>query len=229
MTHNDPGTSEGLAHAPATRRRSRRLVLAVGGVAVACLLSAGMLVGMMRPALPAAASGQLSAEDYRATLEIMDTISSSVSAAVKGNAAEVARHIDTTSLVSAAVTDVYSDPRVRQPLIGYTAMHPGVTQEQITARTIALANEELWEHIRNGSLPRRIPLPGGTLKGLVASAYARQSVDSIIVDAGGATISAALPYKGQRFRVKVRVVRAAGIWKVTRIENLVDLAKQAGY
>lgn len=138
--------------------------------------------------------------------------------------------VDTTALVEGAVEDMYNDPRLRASYIdSYTAKHPEATPEHVKKRVGAFVNEEVREHVKSGTLPKRVPIPGDSLKGLVAEAYARHSVKSVTVKGSYAYATVAVPYHGKTYNVIVRLRRSNGTWVVDRVENLAQIMKQAGY
>ena len=85
------------------------------------------------------------------------------------------------------------------------------------------------EHVESGALPKRIPLPSGTVKQLAAKAFARGAVRSVRVEGSHAHVLVVAPYKGKSLKVWVRMTRSGDKWKVDRVENLSDVLTQAGY
>ncbi len=151
-------------------------------------------------------------------------------AAVDGDLETVQAAIDTTAIIGAAVDDIYNDPHFRASYVAsYTAKHPTAKPSDIKDRLEKLANEEMAEHVASGSLPKRIPIPGDSIKGLVAMAYARHSVKSIVVKGGYAYATVSVPYHGKTYNVVVRLRRSGKEWVVDRIMNLAAVLKQAGY
>ena len=53
----------------------------------------------------------------------------------------------------------------------YLLAHPGATEQSIKSKARALLNEEMREHVESGTLPKRMPLPSGTVKQLAAKAF----------------------------------------------------------
>ena len=149
---------------------------------------------------------------------------------LRGDADAVAASVDTTELVDSAVSDVLSDSQEQHAIIEqYLLAHPGATEQSIKSKARALLNEEMREHVESGTLPKRIPLPNGTIKQLAAKAFARGSVRSVRVEGRHAHVLVVVPYKGKTLKVRVRMTRSGDKWKVDRVENLSSVLKQAGY
>lgn len=152
------------------------------------------------------------------------------SAAASGDATAVAESIDTTALVDSAVDDVFSEAMMRNRLVAeYLAAHPNATEESIKAKARKLLNEELREHVESGTLPKRIPMGDDSLKELAAKAFAGSSVRSVKVKGDTARVLVAGRYRGRTVKAWVRMKRVNGNWKVVGVENLGDVARQAGY
>jgi hypothetical protein len=200
------------AEQPSVWRR-HRIALALGALAVVgCVAGAALLVWRSAQNSPEAALVGLA------------------SAAVEGDADAVAASVDTTELVDSAVDDVLSDSQEQRAIIEqYLLAHPGATEQSIKSKARALLNEEMREHVESGTLPKRIPLPSGTIKQLAAKAFASGAVRSVRVDGSHAHVLVVVPYKGKTLRVRVRMTRRGEKWKVDRVENLSQVLKQAGY
>jgi hypothetical protein len=167
---------------------------------------------------------------WRAETSPRASIGRVAKAAVDGDIEAVEAAIDTTAIISAAVDDMYNDPHFRASYVAsYTARHPTVTPEDIKARLEKAVNQELREHLADGSLPRRIPIPADSIKALVAQAWARQSVKSITIKGKYAYAVVVVPYHGKNYDVVVRLRRSGNTWVVDRIENLPEVLKAAGF
>jgi hypothetical protein len=167
---------------------------------------------------------------WRAQQSPQASIGRVAKAAMEGNVGAVEAAIDTTAIVSNAVDDIYNDRHFRQSVVAsYTAKHPTASADDIKARLEKSVGTELREHVTNGSLPKRIPIPGDSIKGLVAQAYAQHSVKSITVKGNYAYAVVAVPYHGKTYEVVVRLRRSGRDWVVDRIMNLAEVLKAAGY
>lgn len=149
---------------------------------------------------------------------------------MRGDADTVADSIDTTSIVDSAVDQVLSSTNERPALLAeYLRTHPDVTQDQLKSKAHATLDEEIREHVKSGTLPKRIPIGSGSLKALVAAAYTRRSIRSVNIVGNVAHVVVTVPYKGRTLTVKVRMRRSGTSWKVDEIENLASVLRQAGY
>ena len=193
--------------------RRKRPVLLVGGLVLVLLLSsAGYLVWRSRGTSPT------------------DTITDMASSAMKGDAERVAASIDTTSLVDSAVDEVWSGSSESTAVLSrYLTKHPGDTKVQIKTKARTTLDEEIREHVKSGTLPKRIPIGSPAFKGLVAEALAQRSIRSVKVTGDIAHVVVSVPYNHRTLTVHVRMRRAGTAWKVDRIENLAAVLKQAGY
>ncbi len=214
------------------REPSRGLLKVIVIATVGAALTMAITVAVIfQPPRVSATSGTVEVEDVKASWEILATITSMVDAAVKGEPDFVVRHIDTTSVVNATVDEFYSDTSLHALLLRYTPNRAGADKERVKIRARELVQEELPEHIKSGTLPKRIeiPLPARTVSGLVASTYARNSVKSIELDGDEAVVTAEAPYGDRMVRVKIRFERVDGEWRVIRVENLAEVAQAAGF
>ena len=99
-----------------------------------------------------------------------EAVTSIASAAMKGDADSVAASIDTTSLVDSAVDEVFSSTDQTSALVAaYMKKHPDATKAQVKAKLRTTLDEEIREHVKSGTLPKRIPLGSDSLKALVAA------------------------------------------------------------
>jgi hypothetical protein len=188
-----------------------------------------ILVGTLAAVLVGAVGGYFA---WRVrTSSPTDALTSIASSAMKGDADSVAASIDTTSIVDSAVDDVFSasDERRSALLSDYLRTHPDTTQEQLKTKARKLVDEEIREHVKAGTLPKRIPLGSSKLKALVAEAMARKSVQSVKIDGNIAHVVVTVPFRGKTLTVRVRMRRSGTTWKVDRIENMASVLKQAGY
>jgi len=194
-------------------RRRRRIALAGGALALALVIAVGTYLAWRTP--------KDSPEQTVVTI---------ASAAMSGDADTVAASIDTSSLVDSAVDEVFSDADEHRALISqYLKTHPNVTEDQVKQKARASLDEEIREHVKSGTLPKRVPLGDESLKALAAKVLARRSVRSVKVDGDIAHVTVAVPYKGKTLGVKVRMRHSGDTWKVDRVENLSDVMRQAGY
>ena len=159
-----------------------------------------------------------------------ETIAAIAAAAMKGDADRVVASIDATTIVDSAVDELFSNGEESSALLSeYLRTHPNVTEDQVKAKARAALDEEIREHVKSGTLPKRIPIGSSSLKALVAEAMARRSIRSVDVDGNIAHVVVAVRYKGKNVRVKVRMRRSGGNWKIDEIENLASVLKQTGY
>jgi len=157
-------------------------------------------------------------------------ISGIATAAIRGDSDAVAASIDSSSLVNTAVDDVFSDADERRALISaYLSKHPGVTEDQVKVKARELFDQEIREHVEDGTLPKRIPLGATSLKLLAAKVLVKRSVKSIEVDGDVAHVTVDVPYKGKTLSVQLRMTQSGGTWKVDQVENLNDVLDEAGY
>lgn len=199
---------------PASFVRRHRVAIAIvaGSAIVVGAIVAGYLIWLTRRGTPQAALVNLA------------------SAAVSGDATTVAESIDTTALVDSAVDDVFAEDMMRHELVAqYLAAHPNATEESIKAKARKLLNEELREHVEAGTLPKRIPMGDDSLKALAAKAFAGSSVRSVKIKGDTARVLVSGRYRGRTVKAWVRMKRVDGKWKIVGVENLGDVARQAGY
>lgn len=193
---------------------SRRLIVLVsaGVIAAAALAVAAYLAWPAPPRSPERAITDLA------------------SAAMRGDADSVAASLDTSTLVDAAVDEVFSEGDEKRAIVSeYLRTHPDMTEDQVKHRARSLLDEEIREHVEAGTLPKRIPLGNKSLKEMAAKALAKRTVRSVRVEGDRAYVTVSVPYKGKSLTVKVRMKRSGDSWKVDKIENLADVMDQAGY
>lgn len=230
MTDERGRTSEPGAP-PQAGDHPMRLKVALGVAIVLVVFAAFAYVLFVPRAVVSSSTGALSLTDLQSKWQVLGTISNMVSSAVKGQPDYVVRHIDSTSVVTGVVKDLFADPALHAALYRYTPDRTSDGTEAVRARAEALFDEELPEHIKSGTLPKRIKIPfaGRTFVSLVASTYARNAVRSVDVDGDTAIVTAEAPYGGKRISVKVKFVRSDGEWIITGVENLPEVARAAGY
>lgn len=213
--HVDDDRAAGAQQSAGSRRaRARTVILLVASFALVLLALA--------------AGGYFAAQALSASPE--DALTDMASSAVKGDFVAVAASIDTTSLVDSAVDDIMSDSEARRSTLvsKYLETRSDTNGELIKLQARNTLDEEIREHVRSGTLPKRIPLGNSSVKELVAEALARKSIRSVSVKGNVAHVVATVPFRGRTLTVKVRMRRSGETWKVERIENLADVLKQAG-
>jgi hypothetical protein len=193
--------------APDARSGSRRRRLAVAAVVVVAGVLAAALWWRSYSRSPAGAVAEMAG------------------AAVAGDVGGVMAHIDTTSVAEQAVSDLLG-MRGNALVDRYLARNSDADAAERARRAKGLLDEELAEHVRDGTLPTRVPLEAGSLKSLAARTYASASVKTTSVDGDVARVTLSVPYKGRNVEVVVRMEAAGDEWRVVGIENLDEIVDQ---